>query len=85
MAEPTITTTVNAATPMILSHLDPIIFMASPIAHWSKKFNPSYRGSTGRDSPKPTAFLYPSTLGRPALNGYPVKCTAVRYLCCRLG
>src|ERR1700733_13997498 len=67
-AEPTITTTVNAATPMILSHLDPIIFMASPIVEWSKNSNLSWTGSLGgRGShPKATVFLYPETLGRPA-------------------
>src|SRR3984957_871148 len=61
MAEPAITTTVNAATPTILSHLDPIIFMACSVVEWRKEFNLSRRGSPGgRGShPKSTAFLYP--------------------------
>src|ERR1700733_10176986 len=67
MTEPTITTTDSAATPMILSHLDPIIFTASPVEQ-SMKFNlSSGRSPGGRGShPKSTAFLYPETQGLPA-------------------
>src|ERR1700722_7454477 len=46
-AKPAITRTVDAATPMIPSHLDPIIFMVNPIVEGSRTSNLGRAGSPG--------------------------------------
>src|ERR1700722_11582067 len=77
MAEPTITTTVNAATPMILSHLDPIISWRALSRIGVRSLIRAIEDRLGEIVPN---RLYFSIHRRwVVLNGYPVKCTAIRY------